>query len=128
VNGYLFSFGLGCRPVWRLFGVLALVGRFGRMPPVALPRVRGGQYAGDEYRAVLARARMEQSMSRPDDCYDNAFMESCFGTIKTELEMGRYADLSTARQEIRAYLAYYDTKRRHSALGYLTPYKFGLSQ
>src|SRR4029077_3338487 len=47
---------------------------------------RGGQYAGGEYRQVLARARMEQSMSRPDNCYDNAFMESCFGTLKTELE------------------------------------------
>src|SRR5262249_8399704 len=48
---------------------------------------RGGQYAGGAYRGVLARARMRQSMSRPDNCYDNAFMESCFGTIKTELEM-----------------------------------------
>ena len=128
MNGYLFSFGLGCRPVWRLFGVLALVGRFGRMPPVALPRVRGGQYAGDEYRAVLARARMEQSMSRPDDCYDNAFMESCFGTLKTELEMEVYADLPTAYTEIRDYLSYYDTKRRHSSLGYLTPCEFELCQ
>jgi putative transposase len=89
---------------------------------------RGGQYAGAEYRGVLARARMEQSMSRPDDCYDNAFMESCFGTIKTELEMGLYADLPIARKEIREYLAYYDTKRRHSALDYLTPCEFELCQ
>jgi putative transposase len=35
---------------------------------------RGGQYAGGEYRQVLGRARMEPSMSRPDNCYDNAFM------------------------------------------------------
>lgn len=48
---------------------------------------RGGQYAGTEYRRVLRRAGMVQSMSRPDNCYDNAFMESCFGTIKTELEI-----------------------------------------
>lgn len=89
---------------------------------------RGGQYAGADYRGVLARARMEQSMSRPDDCYDNAFMESCFGTIKTELEMGLYADVPTARKEIREYLAYYDTKRRHSALDYLTPCEFELCQ
>ena len=57
---------------------------------------RGGQYAGGEYRQVLGRARMRQSMSRPDNCYDNAFMESCFGTIKTELEMEVYANLSAA--------------------------------
>src|SRR5262245_33126748 len=48
---------------------------------------RGGQYAGHEYRQVLARARMLQSMSRAGNCYDNAFLESCFGALKTELEM-----------------------------------------
>lgn len=41
---------------------------------------RGGQYAGRQYRQVLQRARMQQSMNRANDCYDNAFMESCFGT------------------------------------------------
>ena len=85
---------------------------------------RGGQYAGGEYRQVLQRARMEQCMSRPDNCYDNAFMESCFGTIKTALEMEVYADAHSARAEIREYLGYYDTQRRHSSLNYLTPCEF----
>jgi transposase InsO family protein len=89
---------------------------------------RGGQYAGVEYRQVLGRARMRQSMSRPDNCYDNAFLESCFGTIKTELEMEVYANLSVAYEEIYEYLCYYDTKRRHSSLRYLTPREFELSQ
>src|SRR5262249_46094528 len=89
---------------------------------------RGGQYAGDEYRQVLGRARMAQSMSRPDNGYDNAFLESCFGTIKTELEMEVYADVRAAFEEIRDYLCYYDTKRRHSSLGYLTPQEFELCQ
>jgi putative transposase len=89
---------------------------------------RGGQYAGGEYRQVLGRARMRQSMSRADNVYDNAFMESCFGTIKTELEMEVYANLPAAYEEIRDYLGYYDTKRRHSSLGYLTPREFELSQ
>jgi transposase InsO family protein len=84
----------------------------------------GGQYAGGEYRQVLQRAQMEQSMSRPDNCYDNAFMESCFGKLKTELPMEVYADVRAAREEIRAYLCYYDTKRRHSSLSYLTPCEF----
>jgi putative transposase len=85
---------------------------------------RGGQYAGNEYRRVLNRAQMRQSMSRADDCYDNAFMESCFGTIKRELEMERYERESIARQEISGYIRYYNTRRRHSALGYLTPEEF----
>jgi putative transposase len=89
---------------------------------------RGGQYAGGDYRQVLGRARMRQSMSRADNCYDNAFLESCFGTIKTELEMEVYANLRAAHEEIREYLCYYDTKRRHSSLGYLTPREFELSQ
>jgi putative transposase len=89
---------------------------------------RGGQYAGGEYREVLGRARMKQSMSRADNCYDNAFMESCFGTIKTELEMEVYADLRAAYEEIHEYLSYYDAKRRHSSLDYLTPREFELSQ
>ena len=88
---------------------------------------RGGQYAGGEYRRVLARARMEQSMSRPDNCYDNAFLESCFGKL-TELPVEVYGDVRAARGEIREYLCYYDTKRRHSSLNYLTPCEFELCQ
>jgi transposase InsO family protein len=85
---------------------------------------RGGQYAGAEYRRVLERARMLQSMSRADDCYDNAFMESCFGTIKRELEMDPYESEAVARKEIFGYIRYYNTRRRHSSLGYLTPTEF----
>jgi transposase InsO family protein len=85
---------------------------------------RGGQYAGDRYRLTLARAFMLQSMSRAENCYDNAFMESCFGTLKTELEMKPYADPRLARQEVRDYLRYYNTRRRHSALNYLSPEAF----
>ena len=85
---------------------------------------RGGQYAGTEYRQTLARARMLQSMSRANDCYDNAFMESCFGTIKTELEMKPYPNARAARKEIPAFIRYYNTRRRHSALNYLTPEEY----
>ena len=85
---------------------------------------RGGQYAGAEYRNVLRRAAMRQSMSRADNCYDNAFMESCFGTLKTELEMTEYDNHRAALKEITTYIAYYNLQRKHSALGYLTPAQF----
>jgi putative transposase len=85
---------------------------------------RGGQYAGHRYRAVLRRAAIRQSMSRADNCYDNAFIESCFGTIKTELEMTEYENCASARADIASYIAYYNTDRRHSSLDYLSPTQF----
>jgi transposase InsO family protein len=97
-----------------------------RQPPANLIHHtdRGGQYAGTQYRALLRRAAFRQSMNRADNCYDNAFMESCFGTIKTELEMTEYENHQTARSEIGDYIDYYLTERKHSALGYLTPQQF----
>ena len=82
---------------------------------------RGGQYASNKYRAILQRAQMQQSMSRAGDCYDNAFMESCFGTVKTELEMTCYDSFEQALQELREYINYYNSIRRHSAIDYQSP-------
>jgi transposase InsO family protein len=97
-----------------------------RQPPPQLIHHsdRGGQYAGGRFRGVLRRADMRQSMSRAANCYDNAFMESCFGTIKTELEMTEYPDSNTARGDIASYLSYYNHDRRHSSIDYLTPTQF----
>ena len=85
---------------------------------------RGGQYAGTQYRAILSRAEMNQSMSRADNCYDNAFMESCWGTFKRELEIAEYESVATARKTIAEYVRYYRFERKHSSLGYLTPHQF----
>ena len=85
---------------------------------------RAGQYAGAEYRAVLRRASMKQSMSRADNCYDNAFMESCWSSIKRELEMAEYDSVAAARTVVAGYVRYYRFERKHSAIGYLTPHQF----
>lgn len=87
---------------------------------------RGGQYAGGQYRAILRRAGVRQSMSRAADCYDNAFMESCFGTIKRELEITEYDTYRAANSEIREYIQYYNFERKHSGIEYLTPAQFEL--
>ena len=94
-----------------------------RQPPAGLIHHtdRGGQYAGTQYRQVLGRAQMQQSMSRANDCYDNAFMESCFGSLKTELEMTPYQNRSIAQKELPRYIRYYNIRRRHSAIDYLSP-------
>lgn len=85
---------------------------------------RGGQFASRRYRAMLRRAGIIQSMSAAGNCYDNAFMESCFGTIKTELQLVDYADHPAAVHELGEYIRYYNFERRHSAIGYDTPIEF----
>lgn len=85
---------------------------------------RGGQYASKEYRRIQLRAGALSSMSRAANCYDNAFMESCIGTVKTELEMVEYENRSAARQEVPDYITYYNTARIHSAIDYMTPVAF----
>ena len=85
---------------------------------------RGGQYASRRYRELLRRSGINQSMNAAATCYDNAFMESCYGTVKTELEMVEYANGPEAVRELSAYVRYYNTSRRHSALGYVSPAEF----
>jgi putative transposase len=86
---------------------------------------RGSQYAaGDgDYRDILQAAAIIQSMSRKGNCWDNAPMESFFGTVKTELVHHReYPDRDTARRDLFAYIeGYYNRRRIHSAIGYITP-------
>jgi putative transposase len=84
---------------------------------------RGGQYAGHVYRRQLARARIRASMSRRGNCWDNAPVESFFSTLKAELLPARpWADRATAHAALRDYIeAFYNRRRLHSALGYLSP-------
>lgn len=89
---------------------------------------RGGQYASRQYRDVLRRAGMVQSMSAAGHCYDNAFMESCFGTLKTELELVEYRNGADALRELSSDIAYYNGERLHSGIGYLSPIEFERQQ
>jgi putative transposase len=86
---------------------------------------RGSQYAAGDYRKILQAAAITQSMSRKANCWDNAPMESFFGTLKTELVHGcDYPDRDAARRDLFAYIeGYYNRRRIHSAIGYITPEK-----
>ena len=70
---------------------------------------RGSHYASAEYRAILAAHGMIPSMSRVGSCWDNAVAESFFASLKVELD---YIEL------------FYNTQRRHSTLGQLSPRAF----
>ena len=88
---------------------------------------RGCQYSATLTRSCLARHGLRQSMGAKGHCYDNAFAESCFASIKSEvLDEGRpFASKQAARTALFDYLAcFYNRKRLHSSLGYLSPQNF----
>lgn len=84
---------------------------------------RGSQYCSDEYRGFLNQFGMKVSMSRTGNCYDNAPMESFWGTLKTELvHHRRFATRQEAIQAIREYIEiFYNRQRKQARLGYLSP-------
>jgi len=84
---------------------------------------RGVQYACYAYQQLLKEHDLVCSMSRKGDCWDNAPVESFFGTLKTELvHRCDYATHQQARQSIFDYIEFfYNRRRRHSAIGYMSP-------
>ena len=87
---------------------------------------RGTQYTSQRFQTLLARYGFQQSMSRKGNPYDNAIMESFYRTLKRELvQDASYDNPEQARQEIFKYIElYYNTKRIHSAIGWLSPAQF----
>jgi transposase InsO family protein len=87
---------------------------------------RGVQYASSGYQDLLAQNGCVCSMSRSGNCYDNAAMESFWGTLKTELlYQQKFATHAQAKAEIFEYIeVFYNRKRRHSSLNYQSPEAF----
>jgi putative transposase len=87
---------------------------------------RGVQYSSDDYRHLLNQHGIKASMSGRGDCWDNACVESFWSTLKPELvHHQRYRSRDEARQSIFEYIeVFYNRKRLHSALGYLSPEAF----
>jgi len=87
---------------------------------------RGSQYCSHEYRQILEQFHMEVSMSGKGNCYDNAPMESFWGTLKQELVHHR--QYSTRREAIRDITEYieifYNRQRRQARLGFLSPVNY----
>ncbi len=91
---------------------------------------RGSQYASHDYREALEQAGITCSMSRRGDCWDNAVVESFFGTLKAELlyELPLQTRDAT-RSAVADYIdAFYNVRRRHSSLGYQSPLEFELKK
>ena len=87
---------------------------------------RGSQYGSKEFRALLSKAGIRQSMSARANPYHNAWTESFMGTLKAELmQDGCFSSIPDAETELFAYIdTYYNTQRLHSSLNYRTPSQF----
>jgi putative transposase len=84
---------------------------------------RGSQYTSAEFRALLDEYHVTQSLSRPGQCWDNAAVESWFGTYKLELIEGRsWPTIAKLRSATFAWIeGWYNLRRRHSTLGGISP-------
>ena len=86
---------------------------------------RGSQYSSNNFRKLLNKHELRQSMSGKGNCYDNAQAESFFARYKTEvLEKGMFEDIEQTRSETFSYIeGYYNRTRLHSSLG-MSPLEF----
>jgi transposase InsO family protein len=95
-------------------------------PELLLHSDRGVQYRGHDYQLALREYGIRCSMSRTGNCWDNAVMESFFSRLKVELIYAEnYRTVEAAQRGIFGYIElFYNRKRRHSALGHLSPTQY----
>ena len=91
---------------------------------------QGSQYTSEDFQRLLAAQGIDCSMSRKGDCWDNAAIESFFSSLKTERTSRRtYAGRDDARADVFDYIErFYNPRRRHSTLGYVSPDQFEQAQ
>lgn len=98
-----------------------------RRPPPGLifHSDRGSQYCSGKFQDVLKDWKMRSSMSRKGNCWDNAPTESFWGRLKTASVHGhKFATREQAKQAVMDWMAFYNHRRLHSSLGYLSPMQF----
>jgi putative transposase len=97
----------------------------GRANNVIFDSDQGVQNCATDLRKKLELLGFEQSMSRKGNCYDNAFVESFFHSLKNELEEKIFKTQDEAKKAIFEYIeTWYNNKRLHSSLGYMTPVEY----
>ena len=105
--------------------LIALRATSGSLPYLVFHSDQGSQYSADCVRERLRFLGITQSMSRKGNCYDNAFVESFFHTLKNELPKKTFTNVQDAREVLFAYIdGWYNTKRLHSSLGYVSPMEY----
>jgi putative transposase len=124
-NGEIVGYALGPRITRDLVSKSLTRAVAARRPPKGLIHHsdRGSQYCSADYQKLLLQFGLVASMSRKGNCYDNAPMESFWGTLKNELVHHRhYRTREEATREITEYIeVFYNRERRQKRLGYLSP-------
>jgi putative transposase len=105
--------------------VMAVTVRGGQVPGVILHTDRGSEYTAGLVRQACERLGICQSMGRPGSALDNAVIESWHSTLEFELRsLERFATRAAARARVSAWIEDYNTQRRHSALGMMSPVSY----
>lgn len=102
------------------------IGRRRPSPGLIFHTDRGSQYCSGAFQNLLKMNGMVSSMSRKGDCWDNAVAESFFGSLKRErVFLRHYLTREEAKRDVISYIEMlYNSKRRHSHLGYMSPREF----
>jgi putative transposase len=105
--------------------VMAVTARGGQVPGVILHTDRGSEHTAGLVRQACERLGICQSMGRPGSALDNAVIESWHSTLEFELRsLERFATRAAARARVSAWIEDYNTQRRHSALGMMSPVSY----
>ncbi len=126
-NGEIIAHRMARRPVFELVSctIKAALPRFAT--GLILHSDQGWQYKMQPYRAMLARYGVTQSMSRKGNCFDNAAIESFFGTLKAEFfHLAKFDNLAQLEVGVRDYIRYYNHERIKLGLQGLSPIEFRL--
>jgi len=101
---------------------MAVATRGGEVKGVIFHGDRGSQYMSHDFRGLVSGHKMRQSVGRTGVCWDNAVAESAWSSLKRELvHRYRFATRAEARRAIFAWINRYNSRRRHSTLGYIAP-------
>jgi putative transposase len=105
--------------------VMAVAVRGGQVPGVIMHTDRGSEYTAALVRQACHRLSICQSMGRPGSALDNAVIESWHSTLEFELRaVEHFTTRAAARARVSDWIRDYNTRRRHSALGMMTPFRY----
>lgn len=126
-NSEIIAYTVQSRPTYDLVSTM-LDQAFKRLDPgeeLVLHSDQGWQYQMAKYQTALANRQITQSMSRKGNCLDNAVIENFFGILKTELlYLQEFESMEHFRQELDAYMVYYNQKRMKSKLKNMSPVEY----